>query len=100
MRILIADDNEWGRQGVRVILAGDSRYEICGEAADGGETVRMARDLQPRIVRREHPGIRIIIMSQHDASVLLPDALEAGAQGCVDKSQLHSDLLQTIGRIC
>jgi len=114
MRILIADDNQMMRRGVRSILSSETRHEVCGEAADGAEAIRLARELLPdlilldismpgqnglevsRLVRQQLPTIKIIIMSQHDAVRLLPRALSSGAHGCVDKSCLATDLLATI----
>jgi DNA-binding NarL/FixJ family response regulator len=117
MRILIADDNEWVRRGVKHILAPNGNWEICGEAEDGAEAIRKAAELLPDLIlldvsmpglngleaaRRVHeevPAAKIIIMSQHDPAVLLPRALEAGAHGCVDKSRLTDDLFRTIGSV-
>jgi DNA-binding NarL/FixJ family response regulator len=45
------------------------------------------------------PTVKIVVMSQHDPALLLPRALEAGAQACIDKSRLAIDLVPTIERI-
>jgi two-component system, NarL family, response regulator NreC len=117
MRILIADDNERVRRGVRGILSSEANYRVCGEAVDGADALRKARELSPdlilldvsmpgpdgletaRLLRREMPKVKVIIMSQHDPVQLLPRAIEAGADGCVDKSRLDADLLATIQSI-
>ena len=52
-----------------------------------------------RRVREKVPAAKIVIMSQHDPALLLPRAIEAGAHGCVDKSQLTNELLRTIGSV-
>ena len=114
MRILLADDNERIRRGVRAILSSTPNCEICGEAADGRETIRIARELLPdlilldvsmpemeglqatRLLRAALPSVKIVIMSQHDPAHLLPNALEAGANACVDKSSLTTDLAAVI----
>ncbi len=49
-----------------------------------------------RLVRQENPQIKIVIFSQHDAILLLPNALQAGADTCLDKAQLGSDLIGAI----
>jgi DNA-binding NarL/FixJ family response regulator len=113
MRILIADDNERVRRGVKSILS-DGNHEICGEAADGEQAVRMARELAPdmilldvnmprvggleaaRLIRGELPEAKIVIMSQHDPLQLGPGAIAAGANICVDKTRLGSDLTVAI----
>jgi two-component system, NarL family, response regulator NreC len=114
MRIIIADDNNLIRRGVKLILSAETLYEVCGEAADGAEALLKACELVPdlilldvsmpgrgglevcRVIRKELPNVKIIIMSQHDPSQLSPRAMEAGADACVDKSRLASDLLLTL----
>jgi DNA-binding NarL/FixJ family response regulator len=117
MRILIADDNEWVRRGVKSILAPMENWEVCGEAKDGTEAIQKAAEYLPdlilldvsmpglngleaaRLVQEKVPTAKIVIMSQHDPAVLLPRAIEAGAHGCVDKSRLTTELLPTISRV-
>ena len=117
MRILIADDNDMVRRGVIGILSSVTDWEICGEAGDGSEALRKARELLPdlilldismpgqsgleaaRLIRQELPKAKILIMSQHDPIQLLPRVLEAGAHACVDKSRLSKDLLASIKRV-
>ena len=117
MRIVIADDNDLVRRGVRSILSSQKQYEICGEAADGEEALQKVRELLPdlilvdvsmpgrgglevsRLLRQELPKIKIVILSQHDPIHLSPRAIEAGADACVDKSRLASDLLLTLESI-
>ena len=115
MRILIADDNLLIRQGVQRLLTGEENWQVCGEAKDGAEALEMAQTLLPdlllldlsmpgrmggldvtRALRQRNPNIKIVIMSQHDPLQLLPRALEAGADGCVDKARLGSDLVPNI----
>lgn len=117
MRILIADDSDLVRHGVKKILAPRTGWEICGEAKDGTEAIQSAASLLPdvvlldvsmpglngldvaRILREKVPAVKIVIMSQHDPALLLPRAIEAGAHACIDKSRLAIDLLRTIDRI-
>jgi two-component system, NarL family, response regulator NreC len=117
MRILIADDNHSVRLGVRRILSSQSNHEVCGKAVDGTEALRMAHMLLPdlvlldvsmpkpggletaRLLRRELPQIKVVIMSQHDPSYLSSRVIEVGAQGYIDKNRLDSDLVPTIGNI-
>ena len=117
MRILIADDNEPVRRGVADILSSGTNLQVCGEAEDGERAILMARKLLPdlilldmrmpgiggleaaTLIRQEWPNVKIVMLSQHDAVLLLPRALEAGADACVDKSRLDLDLLPTIMNI-
>jgi DNA-binding NarL/FixJ family response regulator len=115
MRILIADDSDVVRRGVIGILSSEEGWEVCGEAKDGLEVVHKAQEMTPdvilldismpgmngleatRLLRREFPKVRIIIViSQHEARQLLPRAVEAGADACVDKNHLSTDLVATI----
>ena len=84
---------------------------------DGTETLRMAHLLLPdlvlldvsmpgpggletaRLLRRDLPQIKVVIMSQHDPTYLSHLVTEIGAYGCIDKSRLDSDLVLTIGNI-
>jgi two-component system, NarL family, response regulator NreC len=117
MRILVVDDNELVRHGVVDILASKATWEVCGEAPDGKEAIRKARELRPdvvlldismpglnglevaRLLRREIADAKILIMSQNDAVSLLPGAIQAGANGCIDKSRLGAELLSSIESI-
>jgi DNA-binding NarL/FixJ family response regulator len=114
MRVLIADDNKLVRRGIAGILSGEKDYEVCGEASDSIETFNKAGELTPdlilldvsmpgtnglntaQILRQHFPALKILIISQHDPDQLLPRSLEAGAQGCIDKARLASDLLPTL----
>jgi len=114
MRILIADDNPMVRRGIAALLSSDAECEVCGEAADSPETLSKAGNLRPdlilldvsmpgasgletaRLLRRQLPSVKILILSQHDPDQLRGPSLEAGAQGCVDKSRVGTDLLFAI----
>jgi two-component system, NarL family, nitrate/nitrite response regulator NarL len=109
MRILIADDNPRVRGAIRDLLSSGENWDICGETWNGPETLKQARELRPdllilhvhmpfpngfetaRLIRQEIPEIKILIISQYDAADLLPSALEAGADACLDKARLGSD---------
>jgi len=117
MRILIIDDSEAVRRGVARLLAGEQGWLVCGEARDGLEGIQKARQLFPdlvlldvsmpglsgletaRILRKELCDVKILILSQQDTGPLLQQAVRAGAQGCVDKSRLSPDLVDTIKSI-
>jgi len=100
MRVLVVDDHEVVRRGVRSLLS-QSSYDVCGEAADGNDAVEKARQLKPdvivmdvsmptlngleatRLIRQEVPGSEVLIMSQHDSPAMIREAFKAGARGYV-----------------
>ena len=117
LQILIVDDHEAVRRGVRFIVSSRPEYSVCAEAADGLEAVDKAKGLRPdvilmdismprmdgveatRIIRQEVPESNIILVSQNDPTLLRAHAAEVGAHGFVSKSSLGKDLLATIGSV-
>jgi DNA-binding NarL/FixJ family response regulator len=114
VRILVADDHEVIRRGVRALLASGKDCEICGEAVDGQDAVEKARQLRPdliimdvsmpnlngleatRAIRRTLPSTQILILTQHDSQEMMRQALNAGARGFVVKSSVAHDLLNAV----
>ncbi len=114
IRVLVVDDHEVARRGIRSVLSSDASLDVVWEAADGEEAVKRAAEFRPSIVllditlpgmsgiqaaRRIHvvsPDSRIIFLSQHDSVSIAKDALSAGAQGYVVKSDAGLDLLTAI----
>jgi PAS domain S-box-containing protein len=117
MRLLIVDDHELVRRGVRSLIAGQATYEVCGEAGDGQDAVEKARSLRPdlivmdvsmprlngleatRQVRSILPDCEVLIVSQHESSEMAREALNAGARGYVVKSSLSRDLITAINKV-
>ena len=115
--ILIVDDHERIRSGVRSILSSRPEWSVCGEAQDGAEAVEKARLLTPnvilmditmprmdglsatRIIHREIPKAQVIIISQNDAALLARQASAVNACAFIAKENLSADLLPTIDRV-
>lgn len=114
VRILIADDHEIVRQGIRSLFDTQTDWEICGEAVDGLDAIEKSKHLKPdvilldvsmphlngldaaRVIRKEVPQSKILMVSQHDAVYMSQRALEVGARGYVAKSELSRRLLAAV----
>jgi DNA-binding NarL/FixJ family response regulator len=113
LRILIADDHEVVRQGVRTVLEGQAGWVVCGEASTGREAVAKAVSLRPDVVvldvsmpelsgleatrqiRRAVPA-RILILTMHESDQVVTEVLDAGADGYVLKSDAGRKLIEAI----
>lgn len=110
IRVLLADDHQLVRAGMRALIDSLPGFEIVGEAADGREVVRLARDDGIDIVVldlsmpglngldatahivKEHPEIHVVILSMHTSENYVLDALRAGARGYVIKDSAPEEL--------
>jgi CheY-like chemotaxis protein len=118
LRILIVDDHEAVRGGIRSLLSARAEWSVCGEAGDGLEAVEKAQKLRPdvvlmditmprmdgvqatKIIRQEVPEAEIVLISQNDPSVVGSLATEIRAHAFVSKSDLFRDLLPAIDGLC
>src|ERR1700674_1211752 len=114
LRILIVDDHETVRRGVRILLSSRRDWVVCGEAGDGFEAVEKAKSLRPdvvlmdismpgmdgveatKIIRREVPESKVIIVSQNDLTVVSSQIAEIDASGYVNKADLARDLIPAV----
>jgi DNA-binding NarL/FixJ family response regulator len=116
-RILIADDHELVRQGIRRILQARPGWEICGEAKDGREAIQLSKGLNPDVVildvsmpvlgglvaaddiLRMHPKIKILIFTIDESKSLRTLVQKCGASGIVLKSQASRDLVEALDQL-
>jgi two-component system nitrate/nitrite response regulator NarL len=117
LRVVLADDHEVFRVGLRALFEGHSQWTVCGEAKNGQEAVDLAAGLQPELIvldlsmpvmngiqaarriRQLSPATTIIVLSSHSASIAAEEALRAGASAYVTKSDAHADLVRTINAL-
>jgi PAS domain S-box-containing protein len=119
MRVLIVDDHEIVRRGVRALLSTFPECEICGEAVNGQDAIEKTQQLNPDVVvmdismpklngleatreiRRLFPQTEVLMLSQHESDEMVRQAFSAGARGYVVKTSIARDLitaLETVSR--
>jgi len=110
VRILIADDHELVRRGLRSTLEERPGWEVVGEAGDGEEAVRQSLKLKPdllvldvnmpkqnglevaRVLKERAPKIRVLVLTVHDSAQVVREIMQAGAKGYLLKSEAGKDL--------
>jgi DNA-binding NarL/FixJ family response regulator len=116
-RILLADDHDVVRKGLRTMLEAREGWQVCGEATTGREAVEMAAALRPDIavidlemseldgleatreIRKTSPQIEVLIFTMHDSEYLIREVLAAGARAFVLKSEGGRKLIEAIDAV-
>jgi len=116
-RILIADDHEVMRRGVRGLLESHDEWAVCGEAFEGREAVTKWRELRPDLIimdinmpgltgidaaqqiRKENPSAKILFFSVHESPQTVREVVNVGAQGYVAKSRAGHDLIDAVRNV-
>jgi DNA-binding NarL/FixJ family response regulator len=116
-RILVVDDHELIRMGIRAALAGNPDWEICGEALDGTEAMEKALQLKPdlvvmdiimptmsgieaaRQIRKISPRTKILMLSVHDAPSIGTFVKLAGADAFLSKLRSSEHLHETVAQL-
>src|SRR5512135_320460 len=114
IRILIADDHDVVRDGLRLILESEDDFEVVGEAADGAEAVRLCSELRPQVVlmdlrmpgmdgltaikhiRQQQPDINIVILTTYNEDALMIEGLRSGARSYLLKDTKRQVLFDTL----
>lgn len=114
IEVVIADDHTIVRQGLRALLETQADIRVVGEAEDGVEAVRLARQLQPavvimditmpmmdslaatRVIKQDLPHIHVLILTMHENDEYFFQVLQAGAAGYVLKRAAASDLITAL----
>jgi DNA-binding NarL/FixJ family response regulator len=113
-KILVVDDHAIVREGVRMILAKESDFEVVGEAGDGAQALELTEGVRPDVVimdismpgmggieatqalRAKHPDIQVLALTMHEDESYVFQLLRAGAAGYVLKRAAAQDLVQAV----
>ena len=118
IRILLADDHNVMRKGLRLLLESESDFTVVGEAADGRQAVAKAEETKPDVavldiampnlsgieaaqrIISECPHTAVVILSMHSDEGYVLRALKAGAKGYLLKDSAEGDLIAAIRIVC
>src|SRR5882724_1298607 len=114
LRILVADDHDIIRRGLKQLLAAHSGWEVCAEAKTGREAVSLVEQLKPDVVvmdismpelngleaarqiRKLQPKTEIVILTLHFSDQLVREIVETGVRGYIMKSDADRDLVLAV----
>jgi DNA-binding NarL/FixJ family response regulator len=114
MRILVADDHDIFRRGLKQVLTARAGWEVCAEARNGREAVSMAAQFKPEIIvmdismpelngleavrqiKKELPKTEFVVLTLHISDHLVHDIIEAGARAYILKSDADKDLVAAV----
>jgi DNA-binding NarL/FixJ family response regulator len=113
-RVVIVDDHPFVRRGIQSILKAFPQWELCGEADNGGDAIRLAAEMNPelvimdismpgingieaaRTIHQKNPGTKIILLTLHDSPELVRSAFRAGVQGYLLKIDAERELVKAM----
>jgi DNA-binding NarL/FixJ family response regulator len=116
--IIVADDHQLMRQGLKELLENRTEFEVVGEAANGRQAVNLARELKPDIVIldiampelngidsarqiiADSPNIKVLALSRHSERRFVAEMLAAGASGYILKDSAIEELVEALNIVC
>ncbi len=114
VRVLIVDDHEMVREGLKVLLARDQKLHVVGEARTGLEALKLVPEVEPDVVlmdltmpvmdgaeatariRNDYPQVQVVVLSGFADTTLVEDALDAGAVSYLVKDSHHEVVIEAI----
>jgi len=113
-RVLVVDDHPFVRRGVQSILHSAPEWELCGEADNGTDAIRLSESLRPEVVimdvsmpglngieatraiHQSRPDTKVVLLTLHEAGELVKSAFRAGARGYLLKVDAEKELLKAL----
>jgi DNA-binding NarL/FixJ family response regulator len=113
-KVLVVDDHAFIRRGVQAILQTVPEWEMCGEADNGKDAVRLAGELKPEVIVmdvsmpglngieatrsicRNNPETKVVLLTLHESDELLRNGFQAGARGYLMKSDAEEELVKAL----
>lgn len=117
VRILVADDHEMIRKGLRTLIQSRPQWQVCGEAGTGREAVALAAETRPDVVimdlsmpdlngleatrqiRTALPETEVLILTMHESEQLVHEVLQAGARGYILKSDAGATIFEAVAAL-
>lgn len=117
LRVMIADDHEIVRRGIRALVESEPGWEVCGEAEDGPQAIDLATEIKPDVVvvdvslpslnglavtrrlRHVSPDTEVLLFTMHDDDETVSGGLAAGARGYLLKTEGDTELKQAISAL-
>src|SRR5271167_149597 len=114
LKVLIADDHDVVRKGLKMLIEEHAGWQVCGEARSGREAVEKCSQLNPDVIvidvsmpdlngleatkqiRKACPRTEVLVITHHDSDEMASEVLEAGARGYVLKSDSDRDLAHAV----
>ena len=113
-KVLIVDDHAFIRRGVQGILRSDPEWQLCGEADNGNDAIRLTNELNPeaivmdvsmpglngveatRVIRKTNPNVKILLLTLHESAELVRSAFQAGVNGYLLKTDAEQELVRAL----
>src|SRR5689334_8451766 len=114
IRVMLVDDHQIVRQGIRSLIEAVPDYAVCGEAADGEAALKAAPEARPDVIvmdvsmpkisgldvivemKKVLPSTEILVLTMHDSEKIMAQALRAGARGYVHKTETGERLVEAL----
>lgn len=117
IKVILVDDHQIVRDGIKALIAGEREVEIIGEASGGGELLELLKTKEPhvllmdinmpdisgielaKIIYSDYPGVRVLMLSMHISEEFIFNAIEAGVKGYLPKTTTRQELVDAIKSI-